>query len=115
MCAGFGGDWEKGMSSRMGIGAYTPERRRGGAPLFFVSVASKGLSHIVSLLFATLVGGGSISVAVKGLKARVGSNQWTVVSEEKNKKSELERDELGGMRCDSFRTRSESSIEAQCE
>jgi len=43
-------------------------------------------------LFATLAGR-SISVAVKGLKAIVGSNQWTVVSEEKNKKSELERDE----------------------
>jgi len=50
-------------------------------------------------LFATLAGR-SISVAAKGLKAIVGSNpdgvgagQWTVVSEEKNKKSELERDE----------------------
>src|SRR5712692_6877215 len=35
-------------------------------PLFFVSVASKGLSHAVSLLFATLAWG-SISVAAKGL------------------------------------------------
>src|SRR5258708_38963352 len=35
-------------------------------PLFFVSVASKGLSQAVSLLFATLVGR-SISVAAKEL------------------------------------------------
>jgi hypothetical protein len=34
--------------------------------VFFVSVASKGFSQTVSLLFATLAGG-SISVAVKGL------------------------------------------------
>jgi hypothetical protein len=39
-------------------------------PLFFVSVASKELSQSVSLLFATLAGG-SISVAAKGVKARV--------------------------------------------
>src|SRR5712664_4137840 len=36
------------------------------SPLFFVSVASKGLSPAVSLLFATLAGK-SISVAGKGL------------------------------------------------
>src|SRR6266446_3050094 len=36
-------------------------------PLFFVSVASKGFSLAVSLLFATLAGR-SISVAVKGLR-----------------------------------------------
>src|SRR5712691_10235944 len=53
-------------------------------PLFFVSVASKGLSQAVSLLFATLAGR-SISVAAKGLKARVGGGQWTVVSEEKKR------------------------------
>src|SRR5712692_12093153 len=35
-------------------------------PLFFVSVASKGVSPAVSLLFATLAGR-SISVAAKGL------------------------------------------------
>jgi|HubBroStandDraft_3_1064219.scaffolds.fasta_scaffold978339_1 hypothetical protein len=35
-------------------------------PLFFVSVASKGVSLAVSLLFATLAGK-SISVADKGL------------------------------------------------
>ena len=35
-------------------------------PLFFVSVAAKGVSLAVSLLFATLAGG-SIGVAVKGL------------------------------------------------
>jgi hypothetical protein len=36
------------------------------APLFFVSVASKGFTHAVSLLFATLAGI-FISVAAKGL------------------------------------------------
>src|SRR6266849_10586826 len=38
----------------------------GPLPLFSVSVASKGLSQTVSLLFATLAGG-PISVASKGL------------------------------------------------
>ena len=41
--------------------------------MFFVSVASKGLSQAVSLLFATLTGR-SISVAAKGLKAIVGGD-----------------------------------------
>ena len=41
-------------------------------PVFFVSVASKGLSQTVSLLFATLAWR-CISVAAKGLKAIVGS------------------------------------------
>jgi hypothetical protein len=41
-------------------------------PLFFVSVASKGLSLPVSLLFATLAGR-SISVAVKGV---MGADRW---------------------------------------
>ena len=36
------------------------------SPLFFVSVASKGLSHSVSLLFATLARK-AVSVAAKGL------------------------------------------------
>src|SRR6266403_4623327 len=36
------------------------------SPLFFVSVAAKGVSSTVSLLFATLAGR-SISVAAKGL------------------------------------------------
>jgi hypothetical protein len=36
--------------------------------MFFVSVASKGLSQTISPLFATLAGS-SISVAAKGLKA----------------------------------------------
>ena len=52
-------------------------------PRFFVSVASKGFSLLVSLLFATLAGR-FISVAAKGLKARVGSGPCAVVSEEKN-------------------------------
>ena len=61
------------------------------------------LLHPVSLLFATLAGR-PIRVAAKGLKTIMGTDQRTVVSEEKNKKSELERDEQrGGMRCDSFR------------
>ena len=41
-------------------------------PLFFVSVASEGLSNRVSLLFAALVGR-SISVAAKGL---MGADCW---------------------------------------
>ena len=51
--AGFEGDGEKGMSSRMGEGGYTPRNVEGEAPVF-------------------------VSVASKGLKARVGSGQWTV-------------------------------------
>src|SRR6266481_3970278 len=45
-------------------------------PRFFVSVASKGLSQSVSLLFP----GRFISVATKGLKARVAvsKGQWSV-------------------------------------
>jgi hypothetical protein len=43
-------------------------------PVFFVTVASKGFGQAVSLLFATL-GGRSISVAGKGLKAIVGSDR----------------------------------------
>jgi len=53
-------------------------------PRFFVSVASKGLSWGVSLLFATLAGR-FISVAAKGLKGMVGSGQWTVASGEKRR------------------------------
>jgi hypothetical protein len=41
--------------------------------VFFVSVASKGLSQAVSLLFATLARR-SMSVASKGLKAMVGGD-----------------------------------------
>jgi hypothetical protein len=96
MRAGFGG-WERRNVRTLG------KRSRGHPhPVFSVSVASKGLSHTISLLFATLAGI-FISVAAKGLKARVGSDQWTVVSEGKNKKTELERDERGWMRCDSSR------------
>src|ERR1700687_4118999 len=40
-------------------------------PVFFVSVASKGLRQTVSLLFAILAGG-SISAAAKGLGAFAG-------------------------------------------
>jgi len=52
--------------------------------LFFVSVASKGFSRGVSLLFATLAGS-FISVAAKGLRAIVDSGQWTVVRGEKKR------------------------------
>src|SRR5712692_9355119 len=45
---------------------------KAGPPLFFASVASKGLSPAVSLLFATLAGR-SISVAAKGL---MGADCW---------------------------------------
>jgi hypothetical protein len=41
--------------------------------MFFVSVASKGLSQGVSLLVATLAGR-SINVAAKGVNAIVGSD-----------------------------------------
>ena len=70
----------------------------GGAAIAREPVASKELSSVVSLLFATLAGR-FISVAVKGLKARVGSDpdrvgvgQWTVVSGEKNSRPESARD-----------------------
>jgi len=70
-----------------------------GGPLFFVSVASKGLSLDVSLLFATLAWR-FISVAAKGLKAIVGSNpdrvaagRWAVVSREKDRGHRLEGSE----------------------
>ena len=43
-----------------------PNRERTPLPVFFVSVASKGVSLAVSLLFATLARE-SISVAAKGL------------------------------------------------
>src|SRR5712691_7465950 len=49
-----------------GCARSVPGGRVPPSPLFFVSVASKGLSHAVSLLFATLARG-SISVASKGL------------------------------------------------
>jgi len=75
--------------------------------VFFVSVASKGFSKTVSLLFATLAGR-SINVAAKGVTAIVGSDpdrvptgsgsligagHWTVVSEEKNRRRKQGRDE----------------------
>jgi hypothetical protein len=53
----------------------------GPLPRFFVSVASKGVSFSVSLLFATLAGR-SISVADKGVtlrslrRARAGFSSW---------------------------------------
>jgi hypothetical protein len=46
--------------------------RRDSHPLFFVSVASKGLSLGISLLFATLAGR-SVSVADKGV---MGAECW---------------------------------------
>ncbi len=48
--------------------------------MFFVSVASKGFSQAISLLFATLAGW-FISVAAKGLIARVGRNPDRVTGE----------------------------------
>src|SRR6266576_3142351 len=56
-----------GMEVRPGRTIAPPPR------LFFVSVASKGLSSTVTLLFTTLAGR-SITVAAKGLRAIVGSN-----------------------------------------
>jgi hypothetical protein len=52
-------------------------------PLFFVSVASKRFSKdfgpVVSLLFAILAGE-ALSIADKGLKAKVGSANWVGIS-----------------------------------
>jgi len=60
-------------------------------------------------LFATLAGR-SISVAAKEVKEivgsdpdRVGAGQWTEVSEEKNRRRKLERDERARVGCGSFR------------
>ena len=63
----------RALSFRMGIARWNVEasrklvNRTSPTPLFFVSVASKGLSSAVSLLFATLAGK-SISVATKGFQ-----------------------------------------------
>jgi hypothetical protein len=55
------------MLLRTGILVGFPvNHNREPSPLFFVSVASKGLSQSISLLFATLAGR-CISVAAKGL------------------------------------------------
>jgi hypothetical protein len=62
-----------GRDRRTGPGLRKGIWFEGRAPPFFVSVASKGLSLAVSLLFATLAGR-FISVAPKGLKAIVGSD-----------------------------------------
>jgi hypothetical protein len=49
--------------------------------VFFVSVASKGFSKVVSLLFATLAGW-FISVAAKGVKARAGGDPDRVAGDQ---------------------------------
>jgi hypothetical protein len=56
--SGQAGDWRR----------VTEENKERHPPLFFVSVASKGLRTAVSLLFAILAGI-SISVAVKGVSS----------------------------------------------
>src|SRR5713226_5943 len=60
-----------GTGTRGNVGEGRGERKgfwfEGCGPLFFVSVAAKGLSPAVSLLFATLAGK-SISVAAKGVR-----------------------------------------------
>ena len=73
--------------------------------MFFVSVASKGFSRNVSLLFATLTGR-PISVAAKGLERKVGSGKWTVVSE----KNEDPREARGQAGQKSFPAGPESAI-----
>jgi hypothetical protein len=55
---------------RRSAGRRTPGSRE-VPPVFFVSVASKGFSQAVSLLFATLAGE-SISVAAKGFRIQPG-------------------------------------------
>jgi hypothetical protein len=47
-------------------------------PVFFVSVASKGVRNSVSLLFATLAGE-FISVAAKGLTQAIGCRESSFV------------------------------------
>jgi len=61
--------------------ALRASRNGGGAPtpVFFVSVASKGVSPAVSLLFATLAGQ-CISVAAKGLTQASGRRESNFVS-----------------------------------
>src|SRR5882762_4431841 len=80
-----------------------PGRDLQSSPRVFVSVASKGLSLAVSLLFATFAWR-SISVAVKRLKAMVGTNldrvgecHWTVVSGEETGRRESARDKRARM------------------
>jgi hypothetical protein len=86
------GTWKsvRKMGDRKCLHVGTSKRRRtasgekdiwleGEYPLFFVSVASKGFTKSVSLLFAILAGR-SISVASKGLKAMVGR---TVISRQR--------------------------------
>ena len=61
------------MESRWREGRNVDTSKRGAPhPLFFASVACKGLSSVVSLLFATLAGR-SIGVAVKEL---TGADGW---------------------------------------
>jgi hypothetical protein len=54
--------------------------RRNPHPMFFVSIASKGLRLAVSLLFATLAGR-SISIAGKGLTGRLIGEKVTRMDE----------------------------------
>jgi hypothetical protein len=70
--AGYG-TWKsiRKMGDRLSSPSGRKSVRTAPPPVFFVSVASKGFSRIVSLLFATLAGV-FISVAAKGLKAIVG-------------------------------------------
>src|SRR6266852_4307733 len=77
-------------------GERVPEVEEYPHPWFFVSVASKGLSLAVSLLFATLAWK-PISVAAKGLKASVGSNQWTGVGQDIDRKPKSGRDNRARM------------------
>jgi hypothetical protein len=76
MRAGFGGSGASELPKvrTRGRGA------EGTPPCFLVSVASKGFSKAVSLLFATLAGR-FISVASKGVKARAADDPDRVAGE----------------------------------
>ena len=61
----------------------------GGAPLFFVSVASKGFSCRVSLLFATLAGR-AIGVADKGVSRMADEQEGYPLRREEKSAEEID-------------------------
>ena len=70
---GTGNESDKGSFERLNVGTLSGRQERWGpTPVFFVSVASKGVSSSVSRLFATVTGE-SISVAAKGLTGKIGA------------------------------------------
>ena len=107
------GLWHQWRLAAMGrqVGHRDTKARSAGKvlphPCFFVSVASKGLTSTISLLFATLAGR-RVNVADKGLRAMVSSDRQTVARLYKNGGGRLERRAP-------IQTRSKASIEAPLE